>query len=137
MNDVSLFRLYLLRAMYLLSSVALGSLVWPRFFQPHPPWELFKGVVQCMLAAFSAVSLFGLRYPLQLLPLLLWELAWKVIWLLVVSLPLWRSGQLAGATRETTIECLWVVLLPLVIPWGYLARHYFAKGGDRWRPALR
>ncbi len=26
-----------------------------------------------------------------------------------------------------------VLLTPLVLPWRYIARHYFNKPGDRWR----
>jgi hypothetical protein len=28
-----------------------------------------------------------------------------------------------------------VVLVPLVLPWGYLWRHYVKAPGDRWRGA--
>jgi hypothetical protein len=38
-----------------------------------------EDVVQGMLAAFSALSLLGLRYPLQMLPLLLWEMLWRYV----------------------------------------------------------
>jgi len=73
MNEVSLFRLYLLRALYLLIIVGHGIVVWPGVIHHEKPWELMQGVVACMLVAFSALSVLGLRYPLQMLPLLLWE----------------------------------------------------------------
>jgi hypothetical protein len=133
MNEVSLFRLYLLRAMYLLIVVGLARMVWPGVIHHDKPWELMGGVVQCMLAAFSALSVLGLRYPLQMLPLLLWELAWKSIWLLVVAYPLWSVGQLDPATRSTAIECLVAAIIPFVIPWRYVFTHYGKLRGDRWR----
>ncbi len=135
MTDVSLFRLYLLRALYLLIVVGLGTVVWPGVIHHDKPWALMDGVVACMLAAFSALSVLGLRYPLQMLPLLLWELAWKSIWLAVVALPLWQSGQMDEATRATTWQCLMVVIIPFIIPWRHVVARYVRQGGDRWRIA--
>jgi hypothetical protein len=132
MNDVSLFRLYLLRAMYLLIVVGLGILIWPGVIHHVKPWGLMQGVVNCMLAAFSALCLLGLRYPLQMLPLLMWELLWKSIWLLVVALPAWSSGQMDAATWGTATDCLVAVIIPFVIPWRYVWTHYAARHADRW-----
>ncbi|WP_169083966.1 hypothetical protein [Paenibacillus sp. PL91] len=133
MNEVSLFRLYFLRALYLLVSVGLGITVWPGVIFHEEPWELMEGVVQCMLAAFSALSLLGLRYPLQMLPLLLWELVWKSIWLIVVAIPLWSAGTMDESTWETASACLLVLIFPFGIPWRYVFAHYVKKPGARWR----
>src|SRR3954453_23881996 len=137
MNEVSLFRLYLLRALYLLIVVGLGIVQWPevihQFIHQEKPWELMEGVVACMLTAFSALSVLGLRYPLQMLPLLLWELVWKSIWLLVVALPLWSAGQMDEASRATVYAFLIVVIFPFVIPWHFVFTNYVKKRGDRWR----
>lgn len=132
-TTVSLTRLYLLRAMYLLIVVGLGVVVWPRVLHAGRPWELMEGVSACMLAAFSALCALGLRYPLQMLPLLLWEILWKTLWLLDVALPAWQAGTLDAATERVAADCLGVVIIPLVIPWRYLFDHYLAKRGDRWR----
>lgn len=132
MNDVTLFRLYLLRALYLLVAVGLGVVVWPGVIHHTRPWELMEGVVQCMLAAFALLSALGLRYPLQMLPVLLWEMAWKSIWLLVVATPMWLSGQMDQATWAMASDVLVVVIFPFVVPWSYLYKNYVAKSGDRW-----
>jgi hypothetical protein len=133
MNEVSLLRLYLLRALYLLIVVGLGIVQWPEILRQEKSWELMEGVVACMLAAFSALSVLGLRYPLQMLPLLLWELVWKSIWLIVVALPLWSAGQMDESTWATASACLMVVIVPFVIPWRFVFAHYVKKRGDRWR----
>ncbi len=133
MNEVSLFRLYLLRALYLLIVVGLGIVVWPGVIHHEQPRELMDTVVACMLAAFSALSILGLRYPLQMLPLLLWELLWKSIWLISVALPLWSADQLDESTRRVATDCLIVVIIPFVIPWRYVLTHYIKKRGERWR----
>jgi hypothetical protein len=133
MKEVSLFRLYLLRALYLLVIVGLGIKVWPGVIHHEKPWELMEGVVQCMLAAFSALAVLGLRYPLQMLPLLLWEMLWKSIWLIVVALPLWFAGRMDASTWSTTSACLLVVIFPFGIPWRFVFEHYVKKHGNLWR----
>ncbi|MES3024913.1 MAG: hypothetical protein V4857_25355 [Pseudomonadota bacterium] len=118
--------------MYLFIVVGLGTFVWPGIIQQAKPWELMEGIVVCMLAAFSVLSALGLRYPLQMLPILLWELVWKVLWLLIVALPLWRSDRMDAATMANTVACIFVVLVPFVIPWRYVFENYLKKAGDPW-----
>jgi hypothetical protein len=126
-------RLSLLRALYLLVVVGLGIMVWPGVILRIQHYALFEGVVASMLAAFSALAILGLRYPLQMLPLLLWELAWKSIWLLLVALPLWLTGTLEGSTLRIASDCLLVVVIPFVIPWRHVFAQYVAKPAERWR----
>jgi hypothetical protein len=132
-SEVSTLRLYLLRATYLLMLVGLGLQFWPGFFEPDAHWSLMGGVVRCMLTAMSLLAALGLRYPLQMLPLLLFELVWKSIWLIAIALPLWRTHQIDAATQETIVACLWGIIFPIVIPWPYVWAHYLRKPGDRWK----
>ncbi len=45
-----------------------------------------RGVVSSLLAAMSLLVVLGLRYPLQMLPLLLFELVLKSIWLIAFAI---------------------------------------------------
>ena len=132
-TPVPLWRLYLLRALYLIIVVGLGIEIWPGIIHHQTPWELMYGVVQCVLAAVSLLAILGLRYPLQMLPLLLFELVWKSLWLLVVAVPLWSAQQMDARTWETAIACLMGVIFLIAIPWGYVWANYVMKPGDRWR----
>src|SRR3954470_7241584 len=85
---VALWRLYVLRAFYAVIAVGQGSIQLPLFFH-HPHWTLNSGVAHSFLLALALLSIVGIRYPLQMLPLMLYELLWKVIWLLGIALPLW------------------------------------------------
>ncbi len=132
--EVSLPRLYFLRLGYLVIAVGLALTKWPLIINHDRPWPLFEGVETCMLVALSLLWFLGLRYPLQMLPVLLFEIAWKFIWMIAVVLPLWVSDQLDPATLTVFYACLVVVIPLAVIPWRYVVANYVRKPGDRWRP---
>lgn len=133
MNEVSTLRLYVLRATYLLMVVGLGSTIWPLLLDNPEAAEHFRGVTWCLLGTVGLLALLGLRYPLKMLPLLLFELVWKVTWLVAIGLQLRGSGQLEGPFRETwSANVLGLVIFPLAIPWGYVIRTYVRAPGDRW-----
>ena len=133
MNEVSLTRLYVLRALYLFIAVGLGISLMPNIISPAHPWGLMEGVVNTMLVAFWVLCTVGLRYPLQMLPILFWELLWKLIWLISVAMPLWMAGQMDEATWQVAIGVLMVVIIPFAIPWSYVLANYVRKPSDRWR----
>jgi hypothetical protein len=133
MPEVSTFRLYLLRATYLLIVVGLGFTIWPGILHPPKDLALMRGVVRSLLGAVSLLAVLGIRYPLKMLPLLFFELVWKSIWILAFGLPLWSAHQLDPDTRETLNACLMgIVLVPLVMPWRYVLGSYVKVPGDGW-----
>lgn len=106
MHWLSVFRLYVLRAMYLFALVGLAVCLWPGIFNPLRHWALAEGQKSsCMLAAFSLLCLLGVRYPLQMLPVLLWEALWKSLWLILVPLPQWRAGRLDASLQPVVFAC--------------------------------
>ena len=132
MSEVSTFRLYLLRAMYVFMAVGLAIFELPALRHPENLSRL-EGVVLSVLAAFALLAVLGIRYPLKMLPLLLFEFVWKSIWVLAFGLPLLLANRLDPGTTETLTACLMgVVLVPLVMPWGYVLKHYLKAPGDRW-----
>jgi hypothetical protein len=136
-NDVSTFRLYVLRATYLLIVVGLGAMIWPLLLNAPEAAEHFRGVTWCLLSTVALLALLGLRYPLKMLPLLFFELVWKITWLVTIGLPLRGSGPLEGAFRETWVANVFgLVIFALAIPWGYVIRRYIREPGDRWRRSV-
>jgi hypothetical protein len=130
--DIALWRLYLLRAAYLLIAAGMGMQMWSTYTDPHKPWTLTHGVMNAMLLALALLSFLGLRYPLKMLPLLFWEMTWKAIWLLTVALPVWQAGNIADIW-DTTFACLLSVIFVVVMPWDYVWRNFVAARGDRLR----
>jgi len=130
-GEVSVVRLHVLRATYLLLVVGLGATIVPVLFSHEP---IARGVIPSLLGAVWLLAFAGLRYPLQMLPLLLFELAWKTIWLIGFGLPQWSSGLVPPTFAEDfTAIAAGVILMPIVIPWGYVYRHYIRQPADRWR----
>jgi hypothetical protein len=63
-----------------------------------------------------------------MLPILLLEVFYKVLWLIVVAYPLWSKGKLAGSPAEgVTMAFLWVILPIVAVPWGYVIGAYIYK----------
>lgn len=130
-TDLSLSRLYAMRAGYLLMGVGLGIVKWP-LLSSAQTMPLYEGVTLCLLTAMSLLAFLGLRYPVRMLPVLLFETAWKVLWLSLVALPKAFAGNLDAATTDTMVSCSLVVLIIAVTPWRYLWRNYVRGTGDRW-----
>jgi hypothetical protein len=133
--------LYLLRFGYALLAVLLGSSIWPAVLG-HVAWPLslspWYGIADSQLAALSLLSLLGLRYPLKMLPLLIFEMTWKSIWLLSVALPMGITHAPIGDDVAQTIQaCLMAVIFPLLIPWRYVFSTFARESGDRWTSRAR
>jgi hypothetical protein len=131
-DELSLRRLYALRFGYLVVVVGLAVTKWPLFLHSDS-WELKEGVVNVMLTAMSLLALLGLKHPVRMLPVLLFESAWKLIWFGAVALPMWLGQGLDPRTAEVASTCLWVVIVLAVVPWRYAVRRYVTAPGDRWR----
>ncbi len=129
-RDVSVLRLYLLRCMYLLNCLLVGSGVWISYIQRPKPWDPIPGVAFSFWAALAVLSALGIRYPLAMLPVIFMQLFYKVFWLLAVFLPLRSQGR---ATDLTAGFLIGVLLDVIVIPWPYVFAHYVKKPGDRWK----
>ena len=130
-SEVSLARLHVLRATYLLLIVGLGAVNLPAVFS-HDPTA--RGVIPSFLGGIWLLAFIGLRYPLQMLPLLLYEFAWKTTWLVAFGVPQWYSGHKPPTWPEDfQAIVMGVILMPIVIPWGYVYRHYIKQPSDRWR----
>src|SRR5215210_486360 len=93
MSEVSTFRLYTLRAMYVFTVVGLAIEKLPALLHPA---SLSPGdsVILTMLGGVALLAAVGIRYPIKMLPLLFFEVVWKSIWMLVFGLPQVLSGGL-------------------------------------------
>jgi hypothetical protein len=130
--ELALWQLNLLRVGYSVMAVGLAVFKWPLLFSGKQ-WGLAEGTVECILVAMSVLALIGLRYPQRMLPIILFEVAWKLLWLGVIALPLWLDDKLDGATLDQTAEVLWVAIIIAVVPWRHVFTRYVTAPGEPWR----
>jgi hypothetical protein len=130
---VSLFRLYTLRVCYLILGGGLAIYMWPTVIHHSPELAASRGIQLSLLAGLGAIALLGLRYPVKMIPILLFELTWKAVYLLAFALPLWRANQITPAVATDISSVLVVVIFLPLIPWLYVWREYVKAPGDRWR----
>ena len=130
--DLSVTRLYAMRAGYLLMGIGLVLVKWPLLPSAHT-LPLFEGVTLCLLTAMSLLAFVGVRHPVKLLPVLVFESVWKVLWLAIVALPRALDGDLDPAARTVLVNCSVVVVILAVTPWRHVWRTWARTPGDRWR----
>jgi hypothetical protein len=109
--EVSLFRLYTLRAAYFVMAAGLGVYCWPAVVRHTNEFAATQGIPFALLAGLGATAALGLRYPVQMLPVLLFELAWKAIYLIAFALPRWSAHAIDAATAADIKSVLMVAIL--------------------------
>lgn len=92
------------------------------------------GVAKTMMATLVILCLFGLRYPLDLLPVLIFEFMWKTLWMLFIALPAALQDRWTDSIEALFIECVGVVILLFVVPWGYAWARWMARPSEHWMP---
>ena len=111
----------------------MGGFVWTQLLFDSADWPWTKGLAKSMLAALALMSVLGVRYPLRMLPLMLYELAWKTIWMALIALPAWASNRMTADIEALFFDCVGVVILFFVIPWPYVWARYFKQPAEPWR----
>jgi hypothetical protein len=126
------YRLKLMRVGYLVMAVGLALTRWPKI-PDAASLSVFEGVLTALLTALSLLALLGLRYPIRMLPVLIFESAWKVIWLVAVALPNLAAGDLDAEMGRVLSSVALVVVILAVTPWDYVVRRYLQAPSDPWR----
>lgn len=124
-DGVRPIHVYLLRTVFLLMFLFVGYDSWSYLLKHEGAWDPMKAAAWSMFAAYSAMAILGILQPLKMLPIMIFVVLYKSIWLLFVAWPLWSSGQLAGSPAEGMARIfMWVPLAMLVVPWKYVLEKY-------------
>jgi hypothetical protein len=82
---------------------------------------IIGGIAYSVWLACGILCIFGLRSPVKFSPILLFDVAYKAIWLVAVVVPREALGQLPSFAVTMTILYLTIIIGDLVaIPWRYL-----------------
>jgi hypothetical protein len=128
LEGVPNINIYLLRLLYVLMFFWLGKITWTHILTHQGPWDPTEAVAWCVWTAFATLAGIGIVRPVKMLPIVLLEIFYKVLWLILVAYPLWSKGTLTGSPAEgITSQFLWVILPIVAVPWGYVFVNYFYK----------
>lgn len=124
-DGVPPINLWLMRAIYVLMVVFLGKDAWTHIIEHKGAWESLDAMAWSVWAAFATLALIGVFRTVRMIPLLLLEVFYKIIWLVIVAYPLWSKGELIGSPAQGMTDAfLWVVLPIVSIPWPYVFKTY-------------
>lgn len=124
---VATWRANAIRFIFLLMATIMGSIVWRQVLFESADWEWQRGLAKSMLAALALLSLWGVRYPMQMLPLMLYETAWKTIWIVLIAGRAWLNGKWTPEIEALFYDCIGIVIAYFVIPWRYVWARYVAQ----------
>ena len=128
--ELSPLRLHAMRGGYLVIGVGLAVVKWPLLPEAHT-MPLFEGVTLCLLTAMSLLAFIGVWHPVRMLPLLVLEVLWKVLWLSVVAVPRAVLDELGSGFVDVAVNCSLVVVIMAAVPWGFVWRtHVRRRVGD-------
>ena len=117
--------IYLLRLLYLLMVIFVAPYAWRVILTHQGPWDHVRAVAFCVWATYTTMSILGLIHPLRFLPIMLFMIAYKTLWLLAVAYPLWRAGTLVGSPAEAMArQWIWIPFMSVIIPWKYVFQNY-------------
>lgn len=132
-QELTTRRMNVMRFGYAFMGTGLVIVKWPVLLHDVRSLPVMEGVVVCLLTAMSLLAFLGLRYPVRMLPILLFEVAWKAIWLAAVALPHLVANDLNVEGHSVLFSCSFIVVIAAVIPWRYTWRRYVRTPGDAWR----
>jgi hypothetical protein len=117
--------IYLLRVLYFLMFIGVGLETWSTIISHQGSWDHTKAVAFCVWAAYPTLSIFGLLKPLKWLPIVLFMIFYKTLWLIVVAYPLWQANALAGSPADEMAHVfLGAPFIALIVPWVYVFKTY-------------
>jgi len=126
-----------LKAMYIFTIIhaggsGLGIILIPSIMGSFFAWPsqdpIVFGICGSVWVAFGLLSILGFRSPLKFSPILLLQLAYKVLWLIGVFFPFLIAGKFpAHATGYVVFFVIYIIGDLIAIPFSYV----FGKQSDR------
>ena len=132
---IATWRVHCIRLLFLLMAGVMGSFVWYRLLFESADLPAQHSLGRSMLAALALLSLLGVRYPIQMMPLMIYEVAWKTIWLVLIAFRAWLAGKWTPDIEGLFHDCIGIVLAYIFMPWRYVWARYVMQPMEPLRPA--
>lgn len=124
-QGVRLINVYGMRLFFTLMAFFVGMDSWSQIFNHQGNWEPMTAMAVSVWAAYSTLSFLGIFKTLKMLPIMVFMVFYKSLWLTIVAYPLWVADKLAGSNAEAiTNVFIWVVIPIVLMPWGYVFKTY-------------
>ena len=118
--------IYGIRFIFILMATLLAMDVWPHLITDDLSRDPTDAMNWSVWAAFTLCAVIGIFRTVKMIPIMLFEVAYKTIWLILVALPLFLEGNLSDDTTDGMIFPFLLVILPIAfMPWGYVRKTYF------------
>ena len=125
MYGLSTLRLLVMRVPYFFTGVLFSITAWTTLINYWGDFEPVEGVAYAFWGALSILALFGLRFPIKMLPLLLLQFSYKLVWILAVGVPLLTRGELDDSAQELfRANAIGVAIDLVAIPWLFVFKTY-------------
>ena len=96
-------------------------------------WTSWRGVGHSLLFTLALLAIGGMFRPIAFLPIMLFEIVWKVVWLAAVALPLWMAGEPIPGVVSVKGSLIGVGLIIICVPWKSVWWRYFSQPIEPWR----
>lgn len=130
---VPLWKTWGLRIIFAAMVLVLGSKQLNYILEGASEWTQWRGLGHAMLFTLAVMAIGGVFRPLVFLPIMLYEIAWKLVWLSVVALPPWLAGQDIPGIVNAKASLIGICVLIVLIPWRYVWWKYVAQPIEPWR----
>lgn len=113
-------KVYVMKLFFALMFLVAAKDAWRKLLFHQGAWDVEAAIAWCAIAAYTTLSGLGIFNTLRLLPIMLFMLFYKGLWLGFVAYPLWASGTLAGSEAEAWAQIFMMIAIPfLFMPWKY------------------
>lgn len=124
-EGVRRINIYVMRLFFALMFVFVGTDAWKTIITHKGAWHPTIAVAWCSWAAYSTLALLGVFRTLWMLPIMLFMIFYKGLWLIVVAFPLWFSGTLKGSPAEEMAYIFCGIIIPILfMPWKFVYEKY-------------
>lgn len=130
---VALWRTWGLRLIFAAMAIVLSTEQWSYILGGTADWSEWQGLGHCMLATLGPLAILGVFHPIKLLPLMLFEIAWKTVWLLGIALPAWLGDRIVPDIVNVPASSIGIVVVSMLIPWRYVWWRYVVQPAEPWR----